>query len=95
MICYKLLRTILDVMLAINNELKRDYNLKELFLDIINNSDYKNAEKDMLICIDLCNKSKITEFIKSSKTTNNRLPYIVHSFINKCNYKTFKRTWRI
>ena len=80
---YKLPRTILDEMLAINDELKRGYDLKELFLDIINNSDYKNAEKDLLVWIDLCNQSKITEFIEASKTINNWLPYIVNSFIDK------------
>ncbi len=39
---YKLPKTILEEMLSINDELKRGYDLKELFLDLVANSDYKN-----------------------------------------------------
>lgn len=80
---YKLPKTILNDMLSINDELSRGYDLKELFLDIVANSDYKNAEKDLLIWIDLCKESKIPEFIEASKTIKNWLPYIVNSFIDK------------
>lgn len=80
---YKLPKTILNEMLAINDELDRGYDLKELFLDIVANSDYKNAERDLLVWIDLCNQSEINEFIEAAKTIKNWLPYIVNSFIDK------------
>ena len=80
---YKLPKNILNEILAIDDELNRGYDLKELFLDIINNSTYENAEKDLLIWIDLCKESKIPEFIEASSTIENWLEYIVNSFINK------------
>ena len=70
-------------MLSISDELNRGYELKELFLDIVANSDYKNAERDLLAWIDLCKESKIVEFIEASKTIESWLPYIVNSFIDK------------
>lgn len=80
---YKLPKTILEEMLSISDELNRGYELKELFLDIVVNSDYKNAERDLRVWIDLCKESKIIEFIEASKTIENWLPYIVNSFIDK------------
>ena len=80
---YKLPKNILNEILAIDDELNRGYDLKELFLDIINNSTYENTEKDLLIWIDLCKESKIPEFIEASKTIENWLEYIVNSFIDK------------
>ena len=80
---YKLPKTILEEMLSISDELNRGYELKELFLDIVANSDYKNAERDLLAWIDLCKESKIVEFIEASKTIESWLPYIVNSFIDK------------
>lgn len=80
---YKLPKNILNEILAIDDELNRGYDLKELFLDIINSSTYETAEKDLLIWIDLCRKSKISEFIEASKTIENWLEYIVNSFIDK------------
>ena len=80
---YKLPKTILEEMLSISEELNKGYELKELFLDIIANSDYKNAERDLLVWIDLCKESKLSEFIEASKTIENWLPYIVNSFIDK------------
>lgn len=80
---YKLPKTILEEMLSISDELNRGYELKELFLDIVANSDYKNAERDLCVWIDLCKESKIVEFIEASKTIENWLPYIVNSFIDK------------
>ena len=70
-------------MLSISDELDRGYDLKELFLDIVNNSTYETAEQDLLIWIDLCKESKIPEFIEASSTIENWLPYIVNSFIDK------------
>lgn len=80
---YKLPKIILNEILAIDDELNRGYDLKELFLDIVNNSTYETAEKDLLIWIDLCRESKIPEFIEASKTIENWLEYIVNSFIDK------------
>ena len=80
---YKLPKTILEEMLTIDDELSRGYDLKELFLDIVSNSDYENVERDLLAWIDLCEESKIEEFIEASKTIKNWLPYIVNSFIDK------------
>lgn len=80
---YKLPKTILEEMLSISDELNRGYELKELFLDIVANSDYKNAERDLRVWIDLCKESKIVEFIEASKTIESWLPYIVNSFIDK------------
>ena len=80
---YKLPKDILNEMLSISDELDRGYDLKELFLDIVNNSTYETAEQDLLIWIDLCKESKIPEFIEASSTIENWLPYIVNSFIDK------------
>ena len=74
---------LLHQILEISDELKRGYQLKELFLDIINHSTYEEAETEFLNWIDLCKESKIEEFIEATKTINNWLPYIVNSFIDK------------
>ena len=74
---------ILNELLSISDELYRGYDLKELFLDIVNKSDYEHAETDLLVWIDLCKESKIPEFVEASKTIENWLPYIVNSFIDK------------
>lgn len=74
---------LLHKILNISEELKRGYELKELFLDIVHHSDYENAEKDLLTWIELCNESQISEFIEAAKTIKNWLEYIVNSFIDK------------
>lgn len=74
---------ILKEMLNISDELKRGWELKELFLDIIKHSTYEEAEKEILEWIDLCKKSEIEEFKEASKTISNWLPYIVNSFIDE------------
>ena len=68
---------------SVSDELKRGYQLKELFLDIVNHEVYENAEAALLNWIDLCRESKIEEMIEASKTIKNWLPYIVNSFIDK------------
>ena len=68
---------------GISDELKRGYELKELFLDIVNHATYKNAKAQLKNWIDLCKESKIEEFIEASKTIENWLKYIVNSFIDK------------
>lgn len=67
----------------ISDELKRGYELKELFLDIVNHSVYESVEKELLTWIELCRESKIEEFIDASSTIENWLKYIVNSFIDE------------
>lgn len=70
-------------LLSIDEDLKRGYELKELFLDIINHSTVEEVEGQLLAWIELCKESKIEEFIEASKTIENWLPYIVNSFIDE------------
>ena len=72
-----------EEILNINDELKRGYQLKELFLDIVNHATYDNCKEQLLAWIELCRESKIDEFIEASNTINNWLEYICNSFINK------------
>ena len=74
---------IIKEILEISDELKRGYNLKELFLDIINHAVYEEAEVQLKNWIDICKKSEIEEFIEASGTIERWLEYIVNSFIDK------------
>lgn len=74
---------VLSELLDISDELRRGYQLKELFFDIINHSVYEEAKVDIINWIDLCKESKIEEFLEASKTIKNWLPYIINSFIDK------------
>ena len=74
---------ILDEIKDISDELKRGYQLKEAFLDIINNVTYDTAGYQLLSWIELCNKSAIPEFIEAGATINHWLEYIINSFIDK------------
>ncbi len=67
----------------ISDELKRGYELKELFLDIINHTNYEDAKVQLNNWIDLCFESKIEEFTEASRTIENWLEYIVNSFIDE------------
>lgn len=69
-------------LLKINDELHRGYQLKELFLDIINHAPLEDAKRQLSEFVDLCNTSKIPEFIEAASTINNWLDYIVNSFID-------------
>jgi transposase len=69
-------------LLKINDELYRGYQLKELFLDIINHAPLEDAKRQLSEFVDLCNTSKIPEFIEAASTINNWLDYIVNSFID-------------
>ena len=73
---------ILREIFKLSDELKRGYQLKELFLDIVKHSSYEDAQRQLLAFCELCEESKIEEFINASKTINNWLPYIVNSFID-------------
>lgn len=70
-------------LLNINEELHQGYVLKELFLDLLNYSDYEHAEEEIKEWIDVCKNSGLLEFEEASKTISNWLPYIVNSFIDK------------
>ncbi|MBR2840901.1 MAG: transposase [Bacilli bacterium] len=70
-------------MLDLSDDLKRGYQLKELFLDIVNHAEYKTVKEELESFISLCKESKIDEFIDVSKMIENWLPYIVNSFIDK------------
>ncbi len=74
---------ILEELLNINDELKRGYQLKEEFLDIINHTSYADSERTLSCWIELCEETKIEEFIEASKTIKNWLPYICNSLIDK------------
>ena len=62
---------ILNEIFKINEEIKRGYDLKELFLDIVNHSTYEDSKRELLSWIDLCRESKIEEFISASNTIEN------------------------
>ena len=70
-------------LLKINDELHRGYQLKELFLDIVNHAPLEDAKRQLSEFIELCNASKIPEFIEAASTINNWLDYIVNSFIDE------------
>jgi len=74
---------IIQELLSISDELRRGYQLKELFLDIVNHTSLEDAKRQLNDFIDLCKESKIEEFIEASNTINNWLEYIVNSFIDK------------
>ena len=74
---------VLRELLAINEEIKRAYHLKELFLDIINHSTYETIEEQLTNFIDICVNNNISEFIDTSGTIYNWLEYICNSFIDK------------
>ena len=74
---------IIQELLRIDDDLKRAYQLKELFLDIVHHAELEDVESQLLEWIDLCKASKIEEFIEASNTINNWLEYIVNSYIDK------------
>ena len=74
---------ILREIFKISNELKTGYNLKELFMDIINHAAYEDAKVQLMNWIDLCKNSNIKEFEEASATIENWLEYIVNSFMDK------------
>ena len=74
---------IIQELLAIDDDLRRGYQLKELFLDIIHHSELNDVKRQLLCWMDLCRESKIEEMIEASNTIDNWLEYIVNSFIDK------------
>ena len=74
---------IIQELLSLDEDLRRGYQLKELFLDIVNHSIYEEVKVDLKCWIDLCRESKIEEMIEASNTIENWLEYIVNSFIDE------------
>lgn len=74
---------IIQELLSLDDDLKRGYQLKELFLDIVNHSIYEEVKIDLKCWIDLCRESKIEEMIEASNTIENWLEYIANSFIDE------------
>ena len=73
---------IIRELLDISDDLKRGYQLKELFLDIVHHTSYEDANRQLIDFIELCKESRIEEFCEASKTIENWLEYIVNSFID-------------
>lgn len=74
---------VLRELLEISEELRRGYELKELFLDIVHHARYEEASNSLMVWIDLCKESKIEELIEASNTIENWLEQIVNSFIDE------------
>ena len=74
---------ILRELLSISDKLKRGYQLKEEFLDIVKHVTYEEVKEVLLNWIELCKESKIEEMLEASGTIERWLPYIVNSFIDK------------
>ena len=74
---------IIQDLLDISNELRRGYQLKELFLDIVYHAPLEDAKRQLSEFIELCKESKIEEFIEAANTIANWLEYIVNSFIDE------------
>ena len=74
---------IIQEILNISDELRQGYQLKELFLDIVNHASFNDAKRQLVDFIELCRGSQIDEFITAANTIDNWLEYIVNSFIDK------------
>lgn len=74
---------IIQELLSLDEDLRSGYQLKGLFLDIVNHNIYNDVKVDLRCWIDLCRESKIEEFIEASNTIENWLEYIANSFIDE------------
>ena len=74
---------IIQELLSINEDLRKGYQLKELFLDIVNHAPLDDVKRQLKCFIELCRESKIEEMMEASNTIENWLEYIVNSFIDK------------
>ena len=72
-----------EELLKISKDLYNGYILKELFLDLINYSDYEHAEEEIKEWIGVVKSYEIEEMTEAAKIIENWLPYIVNSFIDK------------
>ena len=67
----------------INSNLNDAYILKEMFLDLVNYSDYDHAEEKIKSWIEMVYDYSIPEMVEVANTIKNWLPYIVNSFIDE------------
>ena len=74
---------LLNKILSISPDLKKGYNLKEEFLDIINHATYETADEQLIVWISKCVASEIEEFIEAAGTISRWREYIVNSFIDE------------
>ena len=72
-----------EALLSIDAELHNAYMLKEMFLDLINHSNYEHANEELKKWIELVYDYDIPEMTEAANTIENWLPYIVNSFIDK------------
>lgn len=79
----KLPINIINEIFDISDEIYRGYQLKEMFLDIIKHAEYDNVKEQLLAWCDLCDESKIQEFIDASNTIENWIDNITYSFLDK------------
>lgn len=70
-------------LLKIKDEFHDAYILKEMFLDLINHSDYKHAEEELKSWLEMVKEYNIPEMLEAASTIENWLSYIVNSFIDK------------
>ena len=70
-------------LLNINSNLNDAYILKEMFLDLVNYSDYDHAEEEIKSWIEMVYDYSIPEMVEVANTIKNWLPYIVNSFIDE------------
>ena len=73
---------LLNKILSISPELKKGYNLKEEFLDIINHATYETVSEQLIVWVSKCVASEIVEFIEAAGTISRWREYIVNSFID-------------
>jgi len=82
-IIMKLPGEILQIIFNIHKELETAYNLKEVFLDIVETTTYETVEEELRTWITMCHEEGIEEFIEASNTINNWMEYICNSFIDR------------
>ena len=73
---------LLNKILSISPDLRKGYNLKEEFLDIINHATYETVNEQLIVWISKCVASEIEEFIEAAGTISRWREYIVNSFID-------------
>ena len=76
---YDLRENILDI----NDELRKAYQLKELFLDITHHALYIDVKNELINWISLVREQNICEMNEAANTIENWLEYICNSFIDK------------
>ena len=73
-------RNLTDLILDIDPELRKAYDLMQMYIEFNYLNNYNNAEKEIDIIIDIFYNSNITSYIEFSKTISNWKEYILNSF---------------